>query len=448
MPRVGESSVPTDSNQSVGAHLSEASIRIQRVVLGLLLVAIGWAFVIDDLFSIWLGMIPLAEGTGTLSIYSPYSWLDTRWTAVGLLALWTVMPWLSWEAWRFARPGLLPHERSWLSTVLAVGMLVGSILLLVGWMWGVPSLVGWAQGASAVEGVGIQYDVVSIFQTALAASWFALLVFLLSLSLVLGRALGLIGSDPLEPFRLRLHLIAAFLLYIVTPPALQGLFLPGLLTLSLGGEWVAYRVPVAQHPRGRGTTPVLDGSGQERRVLFVDCSCEGACPRIDDSSLASHVGMLSLNSLCLDGEEQEALADRIQRERIDDVVIGGCDGTPLPWGVKHSLETSECSLSGLGRLWGPRHRSSSAELGLWADTLDLARASRPWSEAAARRAQLQSLTAAPEELQYLAVASQGEVPWGVRLQEGEVLLAGSMGLDDELVTTVREVGISLRVIDS
>ena len=73
-------------------HLAEASKRIQRLVFAFLLIAIIWAFIIDDMFAWWLARIPLAEGAGSLTIYSPYAWLDTKWTAVGLLAIWTILP--------------------------------------------------------------------------------------------------------------------------------------------------------------------------------------------------------------------------------------------------------------------------------------------------------------------------------------------------------------------
>lgn len=443
---MGEPSVPSDLSEPVGVHLAEASIRLQRVMLGILLLAIGWAFLIDEMFSLWLASLPLAEAEGTLSIYSPYAWLDTRWTAVGLLSLWSVLPWLAWEAWRFARPGLLPRERAWLSSMLAGGLLFGSTILITGWLWGVPALVGWAQKSSLVEGVGAQYDVVALFQMALAASWFVLIAFMLTLALVLGRAFALIGDDPFDPFRLRLHFVAAFFLYVVTPPAFQGIFLPALITLALGAEWVADRTPAAHRPRGRVASPVLDGAGSERRILFVDCSCEGACQRVDENSLAGNIGVLRLNALCLEIEEQEGLADRIQRERVDSIVIGGCDGSPLPFSVKQALNVAECELTGLNRLSGPLAGPGSVVLQEWADRLDLARASRPWSKEAARRAQLQLLGEAPHGLSALLVTEADSLPWGARPQRGEVLLTGSNQIDDSLITTVEAAGIRLRVL--
>nr|AIF10205.1 Sec-independent protein secretion pathway component [uncultured marine group II/III euryarchaeote KM3_44_G05] len=442
---MGEMSLPSDKSESIVSHLTEVSIRLQRLIFAILLVAIGWAFLIDEMFSIWFASIPLAAGEGTISIYSPYAWLDTRWTAVGLLSLWTVLPWVAWEAWRFARPGLLPRERAWLSSMLAGGVLFGSTILITGWLWGVPTLVDWAQQASPVEGIGLQYDAVAIFQMALAASWFVLIAFLLTLALVLGRAFALIDDDPFNSFRLRLHFVAALSLYVVTPPALQGVFLPALITLALGAEWVAERTPAAKQPRGRTASPVLDGSGSERLILFVDCSCEGVCPRVDEKSLAPNIGVLRLNALCLEMQGQEALADRIQREKINSIVIGGCDGTPLPFAVKKSLAVAECDVTGLNRL-SKSQVTGTPELTDWAESLDLARASRPWSEDSARRAQLQLIQEAPKELSALVVTESGSLPWGARLNGGEVLLTGSNRIDEALIKKTETAGIRLRVV--
>jgi len=443
---MGELSLPADKSESVVTHLAEVSIRLQRLIFAILLVAIGWAFLIDEMFSLWFASIPLAAGEGTISIYSPYAWLDTRWTAVGLLSLWTVLPWVAWEAWRFARPGLLPRERAWLSSMLAGGVFIGSTILITGWLWGFPTLVDWAQQASPVEGIGLQYDAVAIFQMALAASWFVLIVFLLTLALILGRAFALIDDDPLNSFRLRIHFVAAFSLYVVTPPALQGVFLPALITLALGAEWLAEKAPASNQPRGRTATPVLDGSGSERQILFVDCSCEGVCPRVDEKFLAPNIGVLRLNALCLEMQEQEALADRIQQGQINSIVIGGCDGSPLPFALKQSLSNAECDLTGLNRLSNNSPVTSTTELTDWAESLDLARASRPWSEDSARRVQLQLMQEAPKDLSALVVSESGSLPWGARLNTGEVLLTGSYRIDDTLISTTEAAGIRLRVV--
>jgi hypothetical protein len=145
-------------------------------------------------------------------------------------------------------------------------------------------------------------------------------------------------------------------------------------------------------------------------------------------------------------QEQEALADRIQQGQINSIVIGGCDGSPLPFALKQSLSNAECDLTGLNRLSNNSPVTSTTELTDWAESLDLARASRPWSEDSARRVQLQLMQEAPKDLSALVVSESGSLPWGARLNTGEVLLTGSYRIDDTLISTTEAAGIRLRVV--
>ncbi len=425
--------VPKDRNQTVTEHLAEASNRIQRVVFALIIVATIWAFLIEDIFSWWLSNIPLAEGAGTLTIYSPYSWLDTRWTAVGLLAIWTIMPWLSVEFWWFAKPGLLKHERKWLSSMISSSILFGSLIIIIGWGWGFPKLVGIAQVSSSIDGVGLQYDVVSLFQMALSLSWFVLIMFILSLSLTFARALGLIGDDPLDSFRIRLHFVSIVMLYIVTPPAFQGLFLLAVISLVFISEFIANLYPFSSKSRERSASTVFDLDGGERRVVLIDCACEGSCARINQKHLSSSVGVMIAQALCLQPLEVEYLSDRVAKENLTDVVISGCDGAPIPGDLKKSLLSLGCDYSGLNRLSNKLNsESASQDIIEFADILDLSRASRPWSKDAQGRAQKKVIDEkSPKEFSFIS-SNNGQQPWGIRLVDNEIWLHSGELIDSDL----------------
>ena len=427
-----EGAVPTDSSQHVMVHLTEASKRIQRLVFAFLLVAIIWAFVIDDMFAWWLARIPLAEGAGSLTIYSPYAWLDTKWTAVGLLAIWTTLPWAALELWKFAEPGLLQREKTWLSTMFSTGILGGSILVIWGWAWGFPRLVEMANNAGMIDGVGAHYDVVSLFAMALALTWFVLLLFLQSLGLTVGKGLGLIGDDPLDSLRLRLHFVAVTILYIVTPAAFQGLFLAAALTLIFGSESIANLSPLSSHTRGRSAQTILDSEGGERRVLMVDCTCVDVCPRLNQGHLGTNIGVMLADAICLNPDEVGTLCERVSREQITDVVISGCDGSPTPGNMKRSLESMNCSISGLNRLSTTIHgEMATSEYVDLANLIDLARASRPWSESAQSRAQLKAIK--EQDLPVHLISSSATIqPWGLRLQANEIWVHNGIQLSEHI----------------
>lgn len=432
---------PRDRALPLSAHVDEAVGRIRFALVYVVLMAVLWATVVDDLLAAWLATLPLAEGATTLTLYSPYDWLDTRWTAVGLLALLSSLPVLGWQAWRFAHPGLLPSERTWLATYIAVGGVLILVLILLVWGWVFPRMISAAEGAVTIEGVGMHYDVVALFQMALAMSWVLLLVALAVLALALARMLGLVGDDPLDIMRIRIHFVSVVLLWVVTPDAFSGLFVPTALLLVCTTEWSAGRLPVPASGRGRPPTSVLDAEGGVHRVGLVCCGCAGACPQPQAERTPATVGLLPTTALCLSFAQQETVIERVVREGWTDICITGCDGTPLPYRLKRALDNRGVNLTGLDRLSGPRSGSGiAADVGEFVDRVDLSRARRAWSPAAMRRAQLAALSdvdsAAISPTLVFAPAS-GALPWGDKLAQNEVLLAGKGFVPEGLDFAVR-----------
>ena len=432
---------PRDRALPLSAHVDEAVGRLRFALVYVVLMAVLWATVVDDLLAAWLATLPLAAGATTLTLYSPYDWLDTRWTAVGLLALLSSLPVLGWQAWRFAHPGLLPSERTWLATYIAVGavLIIGLILLVWGWVF--PRMISAAEVAVTIEGVGLHYDVVALFQMALAMSWLLLLVALAVLALALARMLGLVGDDPLDIMRIRIHFVSVVLLWVVTPDAFSGLFLPTALLLVCTTEWSAGRLPVPASGRGRPPTSVLDAEGGVHRVGLVCCGCAGACPQLQAERTPATVGLLPTTALCLSFAQQETVIERAVREGWTDICITGCDGTPLPYRLKRALDNRGVNLTGLDRLSGPRMGSGiAADVGEFADLLDLSRARRAWSPAAMRRAQLAALSdvdSASISPTLVFAPASGALPWGDKLARNEVLLAGKGFVPEGLDFAVR-----------
>ena len=66
---------------------------------------------------------------GCLNLFDPANWSAVRWMSAAILGFITVMPLLLHQAWSFARPGLLPSERTWLRNWFIAG--VFSVFLAV-----------------------------------------------------------------------------------------------------------------------------------------------------------------------------------------------------------------------------------------------------------------------------------------------------------------------------
>tara|TARA_B110000014_G_C19823297_1_gene427125 strand:+ start:132 stop:386 length:255 start_codon:yes stop_codon:yes gene_type:complete len=59
------------------------------------------------------------------------------------------------------------------------------------------------------------------------------------------------------------------------------------------------------------------------------------------------MGWLEAEALCLDPDARDMLLDAIIRNDVGELIISGCDGTPLPVEYRQSLHEVNCHLSGL-----------------------------------------------------------------------------------------------------
>ena len=93
---------------------------------------------------------------------------------------------------------------------------------------------------------------------------------------------------------------------------------------------------------------LFDHEGRRRFVSYVDCSCQGVAYPIDTSP--QHTGLLKYDALCENVDERQHLIDTIAKYRLTDVIIGGCDASPLPTSFKHAADSVRCQLRGLDLL--------------------------------------------------------------------------------------------------
>ena len=70
---------------------------------------------------------------------------------------------------------------------------------------------------------------------------------------------------------------------------------------------------------------VLDAVGAINRITVLDCSCEGACPKL--SSTPNGCGLLRTEALCLNNLEADRLLESLQHQETTRLIITGCDGS-------------------------------------------------------------------------------------------------------------------------
>lgn len=340
-----------DVERPLREHIDELAIRGTGLLFILSMSALFWWWQIDLILEAWLSSLPLGAAEGTVSIYDPHGWMSTRWSMIALLAMITTLPLATHQLLSFADEGLLPSERKWLRTVTIGGVGIGLISAAFWWLLGYPMTIESAGMISNVDGIGIQYDAVLLFEVGIGISWWIFLTVLSIICLTLARLLALMMTEPFDPFRIRIHGSLLFLWWLACPSALEGIWLTLSIMLVIIPEMVNQWMPKpVLSNNARAPSSVFDSEGDLRRHMFAMCHCEGACPSITAKSSPSHLGWVENQALCLDSDARDALLDAVVRHRVNNLIISGCDGTPLPMEFRQSIASTNCNLSGLGWL--------------------------------------------------------------------------------------------------
>jgi len=351
--------VSSDKARPLSEHLAELNHVIRISAILLFFATIACAYATDSLMRAWLNYLPLGADAPNLSVYSPFEWLEIRWSLAILLALLTVMPAISLQLHRFARPGLLPRERSWLATLLCLSIAIIPLVILATWGYMLPFFIEAAHAADSLEGVGTRYDASALFRLALGFSWLFVTIMLATLSLSIARLIGLVEHGEVR-FRARILLIFGGLLLLTLPTEYEGLRLLAAFAAMALADTISRTLPEA--PLGRRkfkVDDVLSRGGSTHRVALLDCGCEGACPRFPTGSVHHGVAMPKCSALCLEPTEQDALADMVLHHGITNLIITGCDATPLPLSLRSSLDSMGCGYAGLGWLDAPESSDDS-----------------------------------------------------------------------------------------
>ena len=234
----------SDRTRPVSEHLTEL-YRIVRASTVLMLIAmLAWSYGSDSLMRLWLNSLPLGAASMNLSLYSPFDWLEIRWSLAILLSILTVMPFLSLRLQRFARPGLLPSERSWLTLIMAISTVLVPVIVILCWAYLLPLLVEAAQAADTLGEVGSRYDAGALFRLSLGLSWVLVCTMLATVTLSMARLLGLVERGEIR-FRVRLLVVFGGLLVLTLPAEYEGLRLVIAIAAMLSADRLSATLPNA-----------------------------------------------------------------------------------------------------------------------------------------------------------------------------------------------------------
>lgn len=322
----------------------------QKATLGFVLVALlTFAFImkIDAILEATLTHLNPCDDSSCLALYEPASWSVVRWLSAVFMAVLCVLPFALASMYSFAKPGLTQSEQTMMKQWMLLSSTIGYCSLIVLFYVIIPSLYSIGDSIHRDMGLTSQYDAVTLFTLALSIFWALLVAYLIAFATTTAGALGLITENNQDWWRTRILGIGGVVLFLSLPGRWNG---TNIVLLSVTIVFLEYSIQKSVRVARELLSPnaLFDYEGRRRFVSYVDCSCQGVAYPIDTSP--QNTGLLKYDALCENIEERQHLIDTIAKYRLTDVIIGGCDASPLPTSFKHAADSVQCQLRGLDLL--------------------------------------------------------------------------------------------------
>jgi Sec-independent protein secretion pathway component TatC len=439
-----------DRDTSVQAHLDEFAARGGLVLFALVITAVFWWWNADVIIAWYLSRLSPCDVDSCLRVFDPIQWITTRWMLIMLLSLLMTMPIMAWQMVTFSSPGLLPKERLWFRRILLYMPIFAGLVIVLTLLYGLPALFAWGHEMNTSHGLVTRYDASELLLIAFTLAWIEGLLVLAICAVLAGGISGLVTTYTVGWWRIRVHGFALGLMWLMLPESLAGVRITILIFSALCIE--ASFAPFAHRhglrmslESGRG---ILDSEGGLRRICIVDCRCAGACPSLAGWTPPGGIGSHSSGGLCLSHQERDELLERVRDERFSDVLISGCDSSPLPFQLRDSLAILGTRLSGLNLLESSAVRSQSSPHETLDLQLALASLVDPWTKSSIRARQLAVLSAHRRPSRILHCEATGELPWGYQLRPDEVFLPAPGKVGSGIMSYAAESGITVTNFDS
>ena len=225
-------------------HLQELYSLVKNTILFASISAIGWSIVSPQLLTDWVNLFNIADNIDQLSIYSPFNWIEVKWSFSIMMGIITAFPLFSVMLYRFSKPGLYPNELFPVKIMLIANSLLLPFSIFLIWAWGVPYMVKYANGLSQIENISAKYDLFEIVNLALGLTLMATISFILTTSLILSRIIGEVDGiyTWLRP---RIIIISFGLFIIMIPSVFEGLRITLAFVIIYASDLFARSIPLA-----------------------------------------------------------------------------------------------------------------------------------------------------------------------------------------------------------
>ena len=302
---------------------------------------------IDAILEATLAHLNPCDDSSCLALYEPASWSVVRWLSAVFMAVLCVLPFALVSMYSFAKPGLTKSEQTMMKQWMVISATIGYCSLIVLFYVLIPSVYSIGDSIHRDMGLTSQYDAVTLFTLALSIFWALLIAYVIAFATTTAGALGLITENNQDWWRTRILGIGGVVLFLSLPGRWNG---TNIVLLSVTIIFLEYSIQKSVRVARELLSPnaLFDHEGRRRFVSYVDCSCQGVAYPIDTSP--QHTGLLKYDALCENIEERQHLIDTIAKYRLTDVIIGGCDASPLPTSFKHAADSVRRQLRSLDLL--------------------------------------------------------------------------------------------------
>ena len=336
------------AKQSAHIFIDEFVTRIGIVIIAILISSLFWINYVDNVLTFLVGhLIPCQIECANL--YDPYAWTKLRWIMAFMISFIPLIPLSFYQTYRFLEPSLFLREKKYLIRIFISTLIVGliSIISTVGYL--LPSIFTVGHGTVLSSGFEPNYDTILLIDFAFNIIWLELLIIGYVSVVVIAGGLNLINNQNIGSWRWALFSSFFFLILLTTNLDDYGLQWLVLFAVILLLEGFVRRHSDKFSTNFIGLRPVLDVDFKERNLVYVDCMCSGLLP--DTSPLEiTPIGEIKVFNLCESSSEREILLDSIAFSNVTDLIISGCDGTPLPAAFRSSCNHLGCEVNGLNFL--------------------------------------------------------------------------------------------------
>ena len=336
------------AKQSAHIFIDEFVTRIGIVIIAILISSLFWINYVDHVLTFLVGqLIPCQIECANL--YDPYAWTKLRWIMAFMISFIPLIPLSFYQTYKFLEPSLFLREKKYLIRIFISTLIVGliSIISTVGYL--LPSIFTVGHGTVLSSGFEPNYDTILLIDFAINIIWLELLIIGYVSVVVIAGGLNLINKQNIGSWRWALFSSFFFLILSTTNLDDYGLQWLVLFAVILLLEGFVRRHSDKFSTNFIGLRPVLDVDFKERNLVYVDCMCSGLLP--DTSPLEiTPIGEIKVFNLCESSSEREILLDSIAFSNVTDLIISGCDGTPLPAAFRSSCNHLGCEVNGLNFL--------------------------------------------------------------------------------------------------